>query len=458
MLKLFNTLTRNKETLQTIKPHKINFYACGVTVYDYCHLGHARTYTAIDVIIRYLRSQGFEVNYVRNITDIDDKIIKRANDNKEPYQDVTRRFTEAMHEDFSALGLLEPNKKPRATEYIVEMIELISGLIANGHAYVASNGDVYYDVRRFGEYGCLSHHDIEQLENGARIEVAEVKRDPLDFVLWKLAKAGEPFWDSPWGAGRPGWHTECSAMSMKLLGVPFDIHAGGRDLIFPHHENEIAQSEAITGKKFVNTWLHTGFLEIGKEKMSKSLGNFVTIRDVLKHHSPEILRYFLIANHYRSPLVFTEDTLLQAKQALLRLYTALRFLPEAERAKNTVFEHGFIEAMNDDINTPIALSVLFELAHDIQRLRERDLQQAAAHGALLKYLGSILGILQTDVEAFFQAGSDVDVAQIETLIAARQKARQEKNWQEADRIRDKLASLSIIIEDSSNGTTWKKQI
>lgn len=458
MLKIQNTLTRKKETFEPLHPNKIGMYVCGVTVYDYCHLGHARTYTAVDVIVRYLRWRGYTVYYVRNITDVDDKIIKRAHENQVDCSVITQRFIEAMREDFSALGLTQPDAEPLATQYIPQMIALIENIIKNGHAYVIPNGDVYFDVRRFNEYGCLSHHNIEQLESGARVEVNDLKRDPLDFVLWKLAKSGEPAWDSPWGKGRPGWHIECSAMSMNILGEHFDIHAGGRDLIFPHHENEIAQAESASKKKFVNIWIHAGFLEIGKEKMSKSLGNFITIRDVLKEHHPEIVRYFLLANHYRSPLVYTDEALFQAKQSLVRFYTALRFLPEAEREKNTVYEHEFIKAMDDDFNVPIALSVLFEVAHEIQRARETNLPFAAAFGALLRYLGNILGILQLDPEIFFQSGSEVDTAHIDALIAARQKARQEKNWAEADRIRDELAAMSIVIEDNPTGTTWKKNM
>jgi cysteinyl-tRNA synthetase len=456
MLKIHNTLTRQKDTFHPLLPHKVGMYVCGVTVYDYCHMGHARTYTSADVILRYLQWRGYDVNYVRNITDIDDKIINRARDNNETCEALTQRFIQAMHEDFAALGLLSPTHEPMATEYIPQMVKLIETIIANGHGYLASNGDVYFDVRRFPEYGCLSHHNIDQLESGARVEVTDVKHDPLDFVLWKLAKPEEPSWDSPWGKGRPGWHIECSAMSMKLLGEHFDIHVGGRDLIFPHHENEIAQSVAASKKQFVNVWMHAGFLQIDKEKMSKSLGNFVTIRDVLRDHSAETLRYFLIANHYRSPLVYTENALVQARQSLIRFYTALRFLPPAERAANTTFEHGFAEAMDDDFNTPIALSVLFELAHEIQRLREKDNQTAASHGALLKYLGNILGILQSAPEEFFQAGSEASAADIEALLSAREQARRDKNWIEADRIRDKLAAMSIIIEDGVGSTTWKK--
>jgi cysteinyl-tRNA synthetase len=455
MLKIHNTLTRQKEEFKTIKPNKVGMYVCGVTVYDYCHIGHARTYMSIDIINRYLRWRGYDVTYVRNITDIDDKIIKRANENKEEFNVITERFIKAMQEDFTALALSPPDYEPRATEYIPHMIALIEKIIANKHAYVASNGDVYFNVRRFSQYGCLSHHNIEELESGARVEVADVKQDPLDFVLWKLAKPNEPSWDSPWGKGRPGWHIECSAMAIDLLGEHFDIHGGGRDLIFPHHENEIAQSQSATHKPFANIWVHGGFLQVEKEKMSKSLGNFVTIRDALRHTTPEVLRYLLVASHYRSPLIYTTDALQQSKQALGRFYTALRSLPLAEPASHTSFEKQFIAAMDDDFNTPIALAVLFDLAHEIQRLRATDLNKAAAHGALLKSLSQVLGLLQSEPEAFFQSGSNIDAEKIEQLINARQEARQSKNWAEADRIRAQLTTLRIAIEDGSNGTTWK---
>lgn len=455
MLKIYNTLSRKKEVFVPLKPKKVGIYICGVTVYDYCHIGHARTYTSADVIIRYLRWRGYEVNHVRNITDIDDKIIKRANESKEHFNTITKKFTQAMHEDFAALNLTKPDHEPRATEYIPQMIALIEKIIGSGHAYVASNGDVYFDVRSFKDYGCLSHHNIEQLESGARVEISEVKKDPLDFVLWKLAKPDEPAWDAPWGKGRPGWHIECSAMSMELLGEHFDIHGGGRDLIFPHHENEIAQSQSASKKKFANFWVHGGFLQVEKEKMSKSLGNFVTIRDVLREHDPEVLRYLLIASHYRSPITYSSELLQQAKQALTRFYTALRGLPKNEAIKNSTFEKKFIDAMDDDFNTPVALSVLFDLCHEIQRLRETDIEAAAAYGSLLRELADPLGILQIDPEIFLKAGTEIDVTKIEALIAARQKARQEKNWAEADRIRNELISLSIAIEDGPKGTSWK---
>ncbi len=456
MLQIHNTLTREKEAFHPIQAGKINMYVCGVTVYDYCHIGHARTYTAVDVIIKYLRYRGYEVKYVRNITDIDDKIIKRANENKEAYTALTERFTKFMHEDFKQLGLSEPDEEPRATDYIPQMIALVQQMIDNNHAYVAANGDVYFDVRSFENYGCLSHQHLEELESGVRIEVAEVKRDPMDFVLWKLAKPDEPKWPSPWGEGRPGWHLECSAMSMQLLGKHFDMHAGGRDLIFPHHENEIAQSEAATKEKFVNYWLHTGFLQIDKEKMSKSLGNFVTIRDALKEHDPEIVRYFLLAAHYRSPLIYTADVIAQTSQALTRFYTALRQLPAGQKIENSTFEQQFIAAMDDDFNTPVAMSVLFELAHEIQRLRETDMEAAANHGALLKHLAGVFGLLTRDPEVYFKSGnSDLDVAKIEALIDARQTARENKNWAEADRIRDELANMNVVLEDGASGARWR---
>jgi cysteinyl-tRNA synthetase len=455
-MRIHNTLTREKSLLSPLKAGKVGLYACGVTVYDHCHLGHARTYAAVDVAVRYLRFMGLQVNYVRNITDIDDKIIKRANERGEEYHALTARFIQAMHEDFKALSFIPPDHEPRATDYIPKMIDLIQTLLHNHHAYIASNGDVYFDVRSFSQYGALSHHDLEQLESGIRVEVSEAKRDPLDFVLWKLAKSNEPAWDSPFGQGRPGWHIECSTMSMQLLGEHFDIHAGGRDLIFPHHENEIAQSTGATGQNFANIWMHAGFLQIDKEKMSKSLGNFITIREALKDHTPEILRYFLIASHYRSPLIYTEAALLQSKQSLTRLYNALRFLPDAEPVANTAYETQFREAMADDFNVPIALSVLFELTHEIQRQREDNLQQAAGYGALLKQLGQVLGLLYTPVEQFFQSGSSAETEKIEALIAARQTARAQKDWAEADRIREALSAMGITIEDSASGTTWKK--
>jgi cysteinyl-tRNA synthetase len=455
MLQIYNTLTRQKEVFKPLKPGQIGFYVCGVTVYDFCHLGHARTYTAVDMIVRYLRSQDYQVKYVRNITDIDDKIIKRANENNETYTDVTQRFIKAMHEDFHSLMLLPPDDEPKATDYIPHMIQLIHELTENGHAYVGQNGDVYFDVRNFNDYGCLSNHNIEQLESGARVEVSEVKRDPLDFALWKIAKTGEPSWDSPWGKGRPGWHIECSAMSSDLLGTHFDIHAGGRDLIFPHHENELAQSRAAQDTPFVNLWMHTGYLQIDEAKMSKSLGNFVTIRDVLKDHDSEVLRLFFLMSHYRSPLIYTEDTLAQAKQSLSRLYTALRFIKLSEPIQNSSYEVKFHAAMRDDFNTPIAISILFDLAHDMNRLRENNVNELSSHAGLLKQLAGILGLLQKNPEDYFQADLSMNIDQIESLIAARNAARVARDWAEADRIRSEIAALGVAIEDSAAGTTWK---
>lgn len=456
MLQIYNSLSGKKEIFKPIKPGKVNMYVCGVTVYDYCHIGHARTYTAFDFIIRYLKWRGYEVNHVRNITDIDDKIIKRAHENNENYSDVVNRFIEAMYEDFGALDILPPDHDPRATEYIKPMITMVETLIKNGFAYVAANGDVCYEVRKFKKYGELAHCDIDQLESGARIEVNDVKRDPLDFVLWKLAKPGEPFWESPWGIGRPGWHLECSVMSMSLLGNTFDIHGGGKDLIFPHHENEIAQSEATSHCHFVNTWMHAGYLQIDKEKMSKSLGNFFTIRDVLKDHHPEVLRYFFMTSHYRSPLSYSEESLIQARSALERLYTALRGLPEGIASGNSDFETKFINAMNDDFNTPIALSILFDLAHEINRLKIEKMDDAIQFGALLKKLGSVMGILQNNPDKFLQSGkANVDNEKIQQLIEARNTARANKNWAESDRIRNELSAMSVVLEDGPNGTTWR---
>lgn len=459
MLKIYNTLHKRKETFRPIHANKVGIYVCGITTYDYCHVGHARTNVSADIIVRYLRFKGFEVNYVRNITDVDDKIIKRAKENHETIQSLTQRFIQAMYDDFDALKILPPDHEPLATEYIGKMISLIENLLQNNQAYIASNGDIYFDIKSYKKYGKLSHSRIEELESGARVEINDVKRDPLDFVLWKIAKADEPAWASPWGDGRPGWHTECAAMALDLLGDHFDIHGGGRDLMFPHHENEIAQAESFTHVPFANVWIHGGFVQIEKEKMSKSLGNFITIRDVLQHHSPEVLRYVLISSHYRSPLIYSEELLVQAKLSLTRLYTALRYLPPAEAVQNSVFEKEFMLAMDDDFNTPIALSVLFELAHEIQRMREaQEESKAARFGALLSKLANVLGILTDKPDDFFQASlTDINVTEIESLIAQREQARIEKNWVLADQIRQKLKSMAIILEDGPKGTTWKME-
>lgn len=455
-LKIYNTISRQKEDFIPLREKEVSLYACGVTVYDFCHLGHARTYTFVDMIVRYLSFLEYRVNYVRNITDIDDKIIKRAQEKNEDYSLIVDKFITEMNQDFNSLFLLQPTHEPKATDYIPHMIRLIETMIENDHAYIAENGDVYFRVRSISNYGMLSHHDVEQLESGARVDIVEVKEDPLDFVLWKLAKPNEPYWPSPFGEGRPGWHTECTAMSMDLLGEQFDIHTGARDLIFPHHENELAQAHAVSHAGFAKTWMHMGFLNIDQEKMSKSLGNFVTIRDALKNHEPEVMRYLFLASHYRSPLVYTDDGMAQAKQALSRFYTALRFLPSAERLLNSSYEAAFLAAMNDDFNTPIAFSVLFELTHEIQRQREKDPILAASLAALLKYLGGILGLLTQNPDNFFQSGSDVNVDKIEALIKERLAARQEKNWARADEIRKELTDLSVVIEDGATGTTWRR--
>ncbi len=455
-LQIYNSLTKQKHEFVPVVPGKIRIYVCGITVYDYCPIGHARSIILFDVIVRCLRSRGWEVEYVRNITDIDDKIIKRANENGETVDALTHRFIDAMHEDERALGVLAPDHETQATNYVAQIIVLIEQIIEQGYAYVAKNGDVCFEVRKFKEYGKLSHRNIEDLLAGVRVEIGEGKRDPLDFVLWKLAKPDEPKWESPWGDGRPGWHIECSAMSTGLLGQPFDIHGGGMDLKFPHHENEIAQSEAANNKGFANTWMHVGLLQVSGEKMSKSLNNFFTIREVLEEYDPELVRYFMISGHYRSPVNYAKENLAQLQNGLERLYLALRHLPDAEE-EETAFELKFNEAMDDDFNTPIAMSVLFDMAHEIQRLREKEeLAAAAKLGKTLKRLAGTFGILQKDPSQFFQGDvSSQEVDKINDLIQERQKAREEKNWQRADEIRDELTAMGVVIEDSDK-TTWRR--
>jgi cysteinyl-tRNA synthetase len=461
MLKLYNDLTRQKETFQPLEAGSVRMYVCGMTVYDLCHLGHARVMVVFDVVNRYLKASGYDVTYIRNITDIDDKIINRANERGMPFTELTQQFIRAMHEDADALGVLRPDSEPKATEHMDEILAMIARLIERGHAYAAENGDVYYDVRSFPGYGKLSGKSIEDLQSGARVEVGEVKRDPLDFALWKTAKPDEPAWDSPWGRGRPGWHIECSAMSTKALGDTFDIHGGGADLTFPHHENEIAQSEGATGHPFVKYWMHNGFVRINDEKMSKSLGNFFTVREILERYRAEEVRYFILTSQYRSPLNYDTEHLDNARSALTRFYTALRGLPEAEPAGGEVFETRFHEAMDDDFNTPEALAVLFDLAREINRVRESDGASAADLGAVLRKLGGMLGILQEDPEAYLRGGvpADDDVFSddaIETMIQSRIDARASKNWGEADRIRDELQAAGIILEDGPQGTTWRR--
>jgi cysteinyl-tRNA synthetase len=462
-MKIYNSFTQTKEEFVPREAGKVGIYVCGITTYDYLHLGHARMLVAFDVVTRYLRSKGFSVEYVRNITDIDDKIINRANENGEHFTDLTSRFIDAMHEDESALGVLPPDQEPRATAHIGEIVSLIQTLIEKDHAYPAANGDVYFSVSSFDDYGKLSKKKMDELLDGARIEIGELKRDPRDFVLWKRAEEGGVGWDSPWGYGRPGWHIECSAMSSCCLGDTFDIHGGGSDLLFPHHENEIAQSEAATGVKFANLWMHNGPLRVDNEKMSKSLGNFFTVREVLKVYDAEVLRHLLIASHYRSAINYSEQSLQQSESTLERLYNALKGLDTAgaKTLTNSRFEKAFVAAMDDDFNTAEAFAVLMDVVKEINRLKaesESDLGTVNQLGALLVRLGSVLGILQRTPEAFLRRGMDesVDANHIEALIAAREQARADKNWAEADRIRDELAALHVVVEDgASGGSGWR---
>jgi cysteinyl-tRNA synthetase len=457
MLTLYNSLTRQKEVFTPLTPGQVRMYVCGMTVYDYCHLGHARVLVVFDMIVRWLRTSGYEVTYVRNITDIDDKIIKRAQDNGEPYTALTDRFIRAMHEDEKALNVLPPDREPRATEYVGKMLTMIQALIDRGHAYPAENGDVYYAVRTFPAYGQLSGKSLDALIAGERVEVDPYKRDPLDFVLWKAAKPGEPSWPSPWGPGRPGWHIECSAMGSDLLGPHFDIHGGGQDLQFPHHENEIAQSEGAHGCKYVNYWLHNGFVRVDDEKMSKSLGNFFTIREVLAKYDPEVVRFFILRAHYRSPLNYSDQHLDEAKGALTRLYTALRGLevPSLPVQWNEPHAARFKAAMDDDFNTPEALAVLFELANEVNKTRTPDL------AGQLKALGGVLGLLQRTPDDFLQAAGsatdeDYPAARIESLIRERLEARRARDFKRADAIREELKAAGILLEDTPQGTTWRR--
>ena len=459
-LNIYNDLTNQKEKFKPITEGKVRMYVCGMTVYDYCHLGHARMIVAFDVVYRYLLSRGWDVTYVRNITDIDDKIIARANELGVPFTELTQRFIDAMHEDMDAMQVMRPTVEPRATEHMDEILSMIEKLIAKDHAYLADNGDVYYSVNSFEGYGKLSGKSLEDLQAGARVNPGEDKRDPLDFALWKAAKPEEPAWDSPWGRGRPGWHIECSAMSTTALGDTFDIHGGGADLTFPHHENEIAQSEGATGHPFVNYWMHNGFVRVNDEKMSKSLGNFFTIREILEHYRPEEVRYFILTSQYRSQLNYDEDHLLNARNALNRFYTALRGLPEAEATGGDTWVQAFNDAMDDDFNTPEALAVMFELVREINRIRAEDQQKAAQLAAELKKLGEILGVLQDDPEAWLRGASSEEGGltdeDIEVLIQKRLEARANKDWAEADRIRDELKEQGILLEDGAGTTTWRR--
>lgn len=461
MLKIFNTLSRQKEEFKPINPGEVGMYVCGITVYDLCHIGHGRTFVAFDVVTRYLRYLGYKLRYVRNITDIDDKIIKRANENGEPFTVLVDRMIAEMYADFDALNILRPDSEPRATQHIPEIIALTERLIAREHAYVADNGDVMFAVPTDPNYGLLSRQDLEQLQAGARVEVADVKRNPMDFVLWKMSKPGEPSWPSPWGEGRPGWHIECSAMNCKQLGSHFDIHGGGSDLMFPHHENEIAQSTCAHDGEYVNYWMHSGMVMVDREKMSKSLGNFFTVRDVLKHYDAETIRYFLMSGHYRSQLNYSEENLKQARASLERLYTALRGTDaSAQPAGGDVFEARFTEAMDDDFNTPEAYSVLFDMAREVNRLKGEDVAAADGMAAHLRKLAEILGLLEQAPEQFLQSGAQADdseVAEIEALIKQRKDARVSKDWAAADAARDRLNEMGIVLEDGPQGTIWRRK-
>jgi cysteinyl-tRNA synthetase len=459
MIRIHDSLSGEKRELVPITPGALRMYVCGLTVYDYVHIGHARMLTVFDVVSRTLRQRGYRLTYVRNITDIDDKIIRRAAENGESIGALTERFIAAMHADCAQLGILPPDFEPRATQYVPQIIAMVAELIARGYAYVSADGDVLYSVTSFAPYGQLSGKRLADLRAGARVEVDEAKRDPLDFVLWKGAKPGEPWWDSPWGRGRPGWHIECSAMSTALLGTHFDLHGGGLDLKFPHHENEIAQSCAATGDEFVNLWMHNGFVNVDDEKMSKSLGNFFTLREVLKTlRHPEVLRFFFLSSHYRGPINYSFEQLEHTDAALTRIYTALRGLPPAAVQPGAASAR-FVASMDDDFNTPEALAVLQGLTREINTARAAaDTARAATLGAELRALGQSLGLLEVPAEEWFRlarAGS-IDDAEVERRIAARTAARSRKDWAESDRIRDELAALGVILEDKGGATSWRR--
>jgi cysteinyl-tRNA synthetase len=459
MLKIYNSLTRSKQDFVPLTPGKAGLYVCGMTVYDYCHLGHARVMVVFDMVVRWLQVGGLDVNYVRNITDIDDKIIKRSQENNEPIEALTDRFIRAMDEDAASLGVIPPAHEPRATCYVESMISMIQTLVDKGIAYPASNGDVYYAVHKFPGYGKLSGKSLDDLRAGERVVIDPYKKDPLDFVLWKAAKPGEPEWDSPWGKGRPGWHIECSAMSGHYLGNHFDIHGGGQDLQFPHHENEIAQSEGAHDHTFVNYWMHNGFVRVDDEKMSKSLGNFFTVREVLSRYQPEVVRFFILRAHYRSPLNYSDQHLDDAKSALVRLYIALkgREIPPATAIDwNGPHAQRFKNAMDDDFNTPEAVAVLFDLASEVNRTG------SLADMALLKSMGGLLGLLQRDPQQHLQDESLAGDAKftperIEEMIQQRLSARAARNFAEADRIRKDLSDADILLEDGPDGTSWRRK-
>jgi len=466
MLHLYDSLAGQRQPLRTLEPDHVRLYVCGVTVYDYCHLGHARVMIVFDMFVRYLRARGWRVSYVRNITDIDDKIINRAAETGDEPTAIAERFADAMRADEAALGLVAPTAEPTATAHVGEILAMIERLVERGSAYAADNGDVYYDVSTFENYGALSGRRTSDLRAGARIAVNEAKTDPLDFVLWKAAKPDEPSWDSPWGQGRPGWHIECSAMSTHCLGESFDIHGGGLDLQFPHHENEIAQSEAATGQQYVHTWMHNGFVTVDDEKMSKSLGNFLTIRDVLAQFDAESVRYFVLSTHYRSPLAYNADAMDAATSALTRLYTALRDAPGSSAGSTAAtddYRRRYTQAMDDDLNTPAAIAVLFEMARESNRLKDSAPADAAAIAAALRELGGHIGLLQQAPATFLQGGNrehgsdELDGETIEALIAQRRDARKARDFATADRIRDDLAARGITLEDNPDGTLWRRE-
>lgn len=453
-LQIYNTLTRQKETFKPLVAGKVGMYVCGMTVYDFCHLGHARVMVAFDVIVRYLKHKGYEVNYIRNITDIDDKIITRANENGESITELTERFIAEMHKDADALGIERPDAEPKATDHIDEIIQLNQTLESKGYAYAAPNGDLYYAVRKFEDYGKLSGKVLDELSSGARIEVDERKRDPLDFVLWKAAKKEEPHWDSPWGIGRPGWHIECSAMTHSCLGESFDIHGGGPDLKFPHHENEIAQSEAAHDASYANTWMHAGAVRVDGEKMSKSLGNFFTIREILEKYSAEVVRFFLLSSQYRSAINYSEDSLKEAQAKLERFYNALLGVKIGEVVDiDNEYSSRFHAAMDDDFNTPEAIAVLFDLARTINKSSGEE--QAALAGQL-RFLGGVLGCLQSDPQVYLQGGNSETDAWIQEMIDKRTQAKADKDFATADAVRDELLQKGIVLRDGPEGTTWSK--
>ncbi|MBE0469419.1 MAG: cysteine--tRNA ligase [Methyloprofundus sp.] len=462
MLKIYNTLSREKEVFTPRVEGKVGMYVCGMTVYDYCHIGHARVMVVFDIVARYLRYSGYDLTYVRNVTDIDDKIIQRANENKEEIGVLTQRFIDAMHEDERELAVLPPDIEPRATKSMDDIILMITALFEKGLAYTGSNGDVFYAVDKFANYGALSGKKLDELHAGERVDVNLAKKNPFDFVLWKKAKVDEPYWNSPWGRGRPGWHIECSAMATRCLGHHFDIHGGGMDLQFPHHENEIAQSEGATGEKFVNLWMHNGFVRINEEKMSKSLGNFFTVREVLKQYRAEIVRFFVLSSHYRSPLNYSDEQLDDAGAAVTRLYTALRGVAVAPSARATDYTVRFKQAMDDDFNTAVAVAVLFEMARELNKIKNNDAELAAQLAHELKELAGVLGILQGDPEEFLKAAdgaqdSGLTEQDIEAFIAQRVAAKQNKDWALADKIRDDLKQQGVVLEDIATGTSWRRE-